>query len=71
MNTTNQDLCKIMHDKNLSCNDVAKVLDVPLETVEAWTCSSEENGNPVQMPELDLRMLKYSLMTENTRYHLF
>ncbi|MCU7942205.1 MAG: hypothetical protein KZQ87_05945 [Candidatus Thiodiazotropha sp. (ex Cardiolucina cf. quadrata)] len=71
MNTTNQDLRKIMHDKNLSCNDVAKVLDVPLETVETWTCSSEENGNPVKMPELDLRMLKYSLMTENTRYHLF
>ena len=67
----NQDLLKIMRDKNLSCADVAKVLNVPLETVESWTNFSDKNKTLVQMPELDLRMLQYSLMTENTRYHLF
>ncbi|WP_316369594.1 hypothetical protein [Candidatus Thiodiazotropha sp. CDECU1] len=71
MNTINQDLLKIMGDKNLSCTDVAKVLNVPLETVESWTILSEKNKTLVQIPELDLRMLQYSLMTENTRYHLF
>ena len=71
MNMVNQDLLKIMRDKNLSCADVAKVLNVPLETVESWTNFSDKNKTLVQMPELDLRMLQYSLMTENTRYHLF
>lgn len=71
MNAVNKDLLKIMRDKNLSCADVAKVLNVPLETVESWTNVSDKNKTLVQIPELDLRMLQYSLMTENTRYHLF
>lgn len=71
MNRTNQDILKIMHDHKLSCVDVAKTLDVPLETVESWTSSQQASNGYLQMPEFDLKMLQYSLMTENTRYHLF
>ncbi|MCU7931000.1 MAG: hypothetical protein KZQ90_09380 [Candidatus Thiodiazotropha sp. (ex Codakia rugifera)] len=71
MSHTNQDLLKIMQDHKLSCADVAKALDVPLETVESWTRSQQACNSYLQMPEFDLKVLQYSLMTENTRYHLF
>ena len=71
MNILNQDLHNIMRDKNLSSADVAKVLDVSVETVESWITTPGSTKKLVQMPDLDLRLLQYSLMTENTRYHLF
>jgi DNA-binding transcriptional regulator YiaG len=71
VNILNQDLHNIMRDKDLSSADVAKVLGVSVETVESWIITPGSTKKLVQMPDLDLRVLQYSLMTENTRYHLF
>lgn len=70
MDRTNRDLLKIMNDLKLSCADVAGTLGLSLEQVRQWV-AAPGSGDYRQMPESDLRLLQYSLMTENTRYHLF
>lgn len=69
MTDTSNELDGIMHDLGLSCADVARELNVPIETVKDWA-STDGNDRP-RMPESELRLLRYSLMTENRRYFLF
>ncbi len=69
MSATNTKLDGIMHDLGLSCADVAQELNVPLETVEGWTCADRNQRR--SMSESELRLLQYSLMSENRRYFLF
>lgn len=70
MADTNQELIQLMEELQLSRDEVAKQLNVPVTVVDRWTAS---DGNEAQemMPESDLRLLKYALMSENKRSHLF
>ena len=70
MNQTNRELLRIMENLKLSCSDVATTLGLPLKQVEGWVAASD-SADYLQMPEFDLRLLQYSLMTENTQSHLF
>jgi len=56
-----------MRANNLSASDVVEALDVAATTVTAWT----EAATTLPMPESELRLLQYALMTENKRAHLF
>jgi len=58
-----------MQTNNLSASDFARELGVAQATVTAWTAETGVGGQP--MPESELRLLQYALMTENTRVHLF
>lgn len=70
MPNTNHELVLMMKDLHLSSLDIMTCLDVPLVKVIQWTA---EDGNQVQqvMPEEELHLLKFSLMTENKRSQLF
>ncbi|MET0071948.1 MAG: hypothetical protein ABW096_18055 [Candidatus Thiodiazotropha sp.] len=70
MNQTNRELLRIMENFDLSCADVAKALGLSLQQVEGWI-APPESENYQQMSEVELRLLQYSLMTENTLNHLF
>ena len=70
MNQSNKELLKIMQEFELSSADVAKALGVPLQQVEVWIAAPESN-NYQEMSQSELRLLQYSLMTENTLTHLF
>jgi len=69
MRDTNSELDRIMRELGLSCGDVARELNVLLETVEHWVAADRDKRLP--MPESELRLLQYALMTENRRYLLF
>ena len=58
-----------MSANDLSASEVAKELDVSQATVAAWATEAEADCLP--MPETELRLLQYALMTENRRTHLF
>jgi len=64
---TNHRLQALMRANNLSASDVVEALDVAATTVTAWT----EAATTLPMPESELRLLQYALMTENKRAHLF
>ena len=66
----NQELLQIMQRHSLNHADISKALGVPVYTVESWT-AAPGSARYDNMPPLELRLLQYSLMTENTRYHLF
>jgi len=68
--TTNSELVQLMNNLPLSAAEVAKTLNVPLQTVYRWTTTDMNKPNDL-MPESELRLLKYSLMTENKNKHLF
>ena len=70
MNQSNKELLKIMQDFELSAADVATALGLPLGQVEVWI-AEPESDNYQEMSESELRLLQYSLMTENTLTHLF
>lgn len=69
MSDANSELDRIMREQGLSCGDVARELDVLLETVQHWVAADRNERLP--MPESELRLLQYALMTENRRYFLF
>lgn len=70
MPPTNRQLVRLMEEHGLSRADVAKKLNVSPELVGRWMV--ESNGSTLEiMPEAELRLLQYALMSENTRYHLF
>jgi transcriptional regulator with XRE-family HTH domain len=69
MHDTNRKLRDLMRANDLSASEVAKELDVSQATVAAWATEAETDRVP--MPETELRLLQYALMTENTRAHLF
>lgn len=58
-----------MRANDLSASEVAKELDVSQATVAAW--ATEAEADRVLMPETELRLLQYALMTENRRTHPF
>lgn len=69
MSEPNDKLDQIMTELGLSCDDVAQVLNVPVTQVQAWL--AVDGAQRLPMPESELRLLSYSLMTENRRYQLF
>jgi transcriptional regulator with XRE-family HTH domain len=69
MQDTNRKLRDLMRANDLSASEVAKELDVSQATVAAWATEAEADCLP--MPETELRLLQYALMTENRRTHLF
>ena len=70
MTSNNMELIQIMEDSDLNTHDIAKLLNVPLETVNQWA-EHREGQEQIEMPDSELRMLKYSLMTENKLSRLF
>lgn len=69
MQDTNYRLQALMQANNLSASDVARELGVARATVTSWT--AEAGAGAQSMPESELRLLQYALMTENKRTHLF
>ena len=69
MHINNQRLYEIMQEHQLSVHDVALELGIAPAMVEAWMLGDGDGGEP--MPESELRLLQFGLMTENKRYHLF
>ena len=69
MTKANQELIQLMKELHINSEDVAKHLNVPVSMVTHWT-TSDENENQA-MPPSYLQLLKYSMMTENRRSHLF
>jgi hypothetical protein len=70
MNYTNRELVQLMKELHISCVEVAKHLCVPVGLVTRWT-ASDGNEDQALMPPSYLHLLKYSMMTENRRTHLF
>lgn len=70
MTHCNSELIQLMHDLSLSSEEVAKYLGVSVNTVYGWT-NTEGGGQQLPMPEAELRLLKYSLMSENKQTTLF
>lgn len=70
MTTVNIELIQLMKKHHLSTADVAKTLNVGIEMVDGWTASNSGKQSK-KMPKEELRLLQYSLMTENLRSHLF
>lgn len=69
MSDTNAELDRIMRDLALDCSDVARELNVPLDRVMAWTSTDTKRRSP--MPESELQLLRFSVMSENRSYFLF
>ena len=69
MQDTNRKLQELMQANGLSVSEVARALDVADLTVTAWATQTSVGAEP--MPESELRLLQYALMTENRRLHLF
>ena len=53
-----------MKELGLSREEISQYLNVPLVTVYKWT-RSEGGKEKVIMPESELNLLKYSLMSDN------
>lgn len=70
MNKSNEELIQLMKELSLSREKVSQLLNVPLVTVYQWTRT--EGGKKQEiMPESELKLLKYSLMSENRYTTLF
>lgn len=70
MLSPNAVLVEIMADRQLNVHDIAKQLGVESSVVERWIAFAE-NLDGDEMPESELRLLRYALMTDNKRKHLF
>lgn len=70
MVTNNTELNELMHRLKLSCEDVATTLNVPVGMIAHWS-ARKGSKHYMEMPDFELRLLKYALMTENKRKHLF
>ena len=70
MTDSNRELVLLIQELDLSHAEIAGHLDVPLYRVIRWTATDGDKDQEV-MPESDLRLLKYALMSENRRTHLF
>jgi hypothetical protein len=70
MTYTNRELIQLMKDLSISCVDVAKHLCVPVRLVTRWMAPDGDEDQAI-MPPSYLRLLKYSMMTENRRTCLF
>ncbi len=70
MTDCNHELIQLMQELSLSTEQVAICLGVSLTTVSEWI-NTEAGTKPRPMPESELRLLKYALMTENKHTTLF
>jgi len=70
MPPTNRQLVQLMEEHGLSRAEVARILDVSPELVSRWIVDNG-SGSLEIMPESELRLLQYGLMSENKRYQLF
>jgi len=70
MNKSNEELIQLMNELDLHREEVARLLNVPLVTVYQWT-RTEGGREQITMPESELKLLKYSLMSENKYSTLF
>lgn len=70
MTTINQQALAIVEDLALSRQQVAQYLNVTTESVDNWFAQEDSPSHEV-MPESELNFLKYCLMTDNKRSHLF
>ncbi|WP_296811776.1 hypothetical protein [Thiocapsa sp.] len=59
----------IMKAHALGVDDIARQLGVAPATARAWTLNDADGG--AVMPDAELKLLQYALMTENKRRHLF
>ena len=64
MSDRNRELILLMKELGLSREEISRYLNVPLVTVYKWT-RSEGGKEKVIMPESELNLLKYSLMSDN------
>lgn len=62
-------LHEIMQTHALGVEDIARQLGVASATAQAWTLNDADGG--LSMPDAELKLLQYALMTENKRRHLF
>lgn len=62
-------LQEIMQAHALGVDDVARQLGVAPATAHAWTLAEADGGT--SMPDAELKLLQYALMSENRRRHLF
>ena len=62
-------LREIMQAHALGVDDLARQLGVAPTTARAWTLSEADGGTTI--PDAELKLLQYALMTENRRRHLF
>jgi hypothetical protein len=69
MHDNSRILQEIMQAHGLGIEDVARQLGVASATARAWTLNEADGG--ASMPDAELRLLQYALMTENQRRHLF
>jgi transcriptional regulator with XRE-family HTH domain len=69
MHDNSRILQEIMQAHGLGIEDVARQLGVASTTARAWTLNEADGG--ASMPDAELRLLQYALMTENQRRHLF
>ncbi|GEM_PF-2213682 len=70
MSTTNSQAMEIVADLGLSHEEVAQYLNVTNDVVEKWF-GLDGSNEQVEMPDSELNFLKYCLMTDNKRSHLF
>ena len=64
MSDGNRQLILLMKELGLSREEISRYLNVPLITVYKWT-RTEGGKEEVVMPESELKLLKYSLMSNN------
>ena len=70
MNKSNEELIQLMKELSLSREKVSQLLNVPLVTVYQWTRTKGGREQEI-MPESELKLLKYSLMSANKYTTLF
>lgn len=69
MHDNSRILREIMKAHALGVDDIARQLGVASATARAWTLNEADGG--ASMPDAELKLLQYALMTENKRRHLF
>lgn len=69
MNRINAEAAKLIADLELSYDEVSRYLNVPVDTIKTWF--EGEADQQTDMPEKELYFLKYCLLSDNKRSHLF
>jgi len=70
MNSNNTELAHITEQAQLTRAEIAQYLNVSIEKVDGWL-EADSSKKQEEMPESELHFLKYCLMSDNKRAHLF
>ena len=70
MNSTNTELAQIIEQTQITRAEIAQYLNVLVEKVDGWL-EVDSSKKQDEMPESELHFLKYCLMSDNKRTHLF